>query len=156
MPFLDLVNRKGASAIYHKDASLTPCPCRTREGFRDPEWHLEHPLEPECNENGFLADPSQTTTLTVKAFVQPARSGKVASYMINVFDEFRTDDHLGIFPVVWQGIPLDFENFDKNGDDYIEYDNKRFIVVGAIKIPDPADNDVPHHYEIALRLTESV
>jgi len=154
MAFLDLVNVKGANVIYHKDASLIPCPCRTSEGFRDPIWHLEHPNEIECNENGFLEDPSATTEFTVKGFVQPTGSPKMARYMLTMFDEFRTDDHVGMFPISWQGHDLDFANFDKSGDDYLEYDGKRFIVVGSVKIPDPSDNNKGHHYECALRLAQ--
>jgi len=35
--FLALLSSNGSDAIYHRDDGATPCPCRTPEGFRDPE-----------------------------------------------------------------------------------------------------------------------
>lgn len=151
MTFVDLVNVRGVDTHYHKDDSTLVCPCRTREGFRDPVYHIEHPEAPVCNPNGFLPEINKIVDMTVKAFVQPARTGRFANRFLEIFGELRTDDHLGIFPVSWSGKRLDFDSFDDSGADYVEYNNLRFITVGSVLIPDPTSNAIMHHWELALR-----
>lgn len=38
--FLRLVDAKGVRVLFHKESLGTYCPCRTEQGFRDPEKHL--------------------------------------------------------------------------------------------------------------------
>jgi hypothetical protein len=52
--FISMIKTHGSVVTYHRDTDWIPCPCLTPEGFRDPEWHLAHPLEPVCNEAGDL------------------------------------------------------------------------------------------------------
>lgn len=154
--FIGLVSAHGSDAIYHRDQSLIPCPCRTPEGFRDPEWHEAHPLEPVCNERGFLVDPSATQNISVKAFVQPAQSTRLTrlanEYLTEMFGEVQSDDHVGIFPCEWSSIVLDFYNWSDSGEDYVVYNGRKFLVVNANLIPDPSDGNPFHHWETALRL----
>jgi hypothetical protein len=150
--FDNLVAAKGSPTIYHRDESIQPCPCRTWEGFRDPEWHEAHPNAIVCNENGFL--PGATVHLTVKAFVQPVETGRArfqAEVVVMSFGQVETDDHIGIFPISWGGIRLNFYDWGKATEDYVEYHGMRFTVVNVNLIPDPSDGDPEHHYEIALR-----
>lgn len=154
--FEALLASHGSDAIFHRDSSLVPCPCLTPEGFRDPEWHLAHPLEPVCNERGFLPDPATTVNISVKAFVQPIQSTRATrlstEYAAALFGEIQKDDHLGIFPASWGGTVLDFFNWSQSGEDYIEYYNRRFLVVNANLIPDPDDGNPRHHWELGLRI----
>lgn len=154
--FTGLLTAHASDVIYHRDDALVPCPCRTPEGFRDPEWHEAHPLEPVCNEDGMLPDPSTTVNISVKAFVQPAQSTRLTrladEYIQQLFGEIQTDDHVGIFPCVWAGTTLEFRDWSQTGADYIIYDNRKFLVVNANLIPDPSDGNPYHHWETALRL----
>ncbi len=150
--FNALLNSKGSNAIYHRESAGQDCPCLSPEGYRTPRWHLDNPLEPVCNEEGKIN--VVTTSVTVKAFVQPiatARSVRMATeYIYALFGEVRADDHFGIFPLVWSNVSLDFDDWSQSGRDYIEYDNHRYIVVSSNRIPDPSDGG-PHHYEVGLR-----
>lgn len=107
-----------------------------------------------CNENGMLAAVDE---FTVKASVQPVSAGgarrtRTSERVEALFpDEIRSDDHIGIFPVTWQGHTLDFFDFGDTGDDYILYDDRRFVVIAADKMPD-TDGDPNHHWELGLRL----
>lgn len=154
--FVALVTQRGSDALFYKADSQIPCPCRTPEGFRDPEWHDANPLEPMCNEEGMLPDPANTVSITIKAFVQPIQSTRAtrlsAEYMAQLFGEVQSDDHLGIFPESWGGTPLNFFDWSQTGDNYIEYAGRRFLVVNANLIPDPADGNPRHHWECGLRL----
>lgn len=294
--FVALVTQHGSSVLFHRADSLIPCPCRTPEGFRDPEWHEAHtytfvgtdtpppepneiynggdmiaaidyaegasatpftnhqlnaqvfqndplgsraylelgqltqsnpllpdytnaeqiawltatfptidpswwvkvyvatdsgfnhtywlidpfyavqqvsvglvipptPIQPHavplveppmCNEEGMLPDPGNTVEITVKAFVQPIQSTRAtrlsAEYAAQMFGEVQSDDHLGIFAESWGGVELNFNNWSQAGEDYIEYAGRRFLVVNANLIPDPADGNPRHHWEVALRL----
>src|SRR6266498_5426663 len=102
----------GSIAIFHREEGGTFCPCRTPEGYRDPIWHKENPLAPVCNEVGLL--PGLVTSVAVKAFIQPAQSAAVrrltTEYVNAMFGEIQGDDHLGIFPLEWGGVTLDFDN----------------------------------------------
>jgi hypothetical protein len=157
--FTGLLLLKGSDAVYHKDSGLVPCPCRTPEGFRDPEWHLAHPTEPICNEAGFLPDPTTTTNISVKAFMQPIQSTRATrlstEQLVQMFGEIQADDHLGIFPCEWSGTALDFYNWGTSGEDYVGYNGRRFTVVNANLIPDPDDGNPFHHWEIGARLISS-
>jgi hypothetical protein len=149
---LALLTDGGSDAVYHREEGGVPCPCRTPEGFRDPQWHIDNPTEPVCNEAGML--PGVVTNLAVKAFVQPATVGmrtlRSAERIQEMFGEVQRDDHFGVFPCVWNGTTLDFNDWSLVGDDYVLYDNRRFIVVASDKIAD-VDGDPNHHWEVALR-----
>lgn len=157
--FEALLNMKGSDVRYHKDSSLVPCPCRTPEGFRDPKWHLDHPSEPVCNEAGLLPDPDTTTDLIVKAFMQPIQSTRAtrlsSEQIMQMFGDVQADDHLGIFPIEWNGAGLDFYDWGSAGEDFLEYHGRRFTVVNVNLIPDPGDGNPFHHWEIAGRLISS-
>jgi hypothetical protein len=146
----------GSWATYHRDGSVTNCPCLTPEGFRDPEWHGTHPAEPVCNEAGHLVDSSTTIEIMVKAFVQPIQSTRATrlstEFLVQMFGEVEADDHAGIFPESWDGIELDFTNWSQAGDDYVFYNGRRFLVINANLIPDPDGGDPRHHWECGLRL----
>lgn len=154
--FLTLLQNKGSDVTYHKDSALVPCPCRTPEGFRDPEWHLAHPLEPVCNDAGFLSNPSTTTDLVVKAFMQPIQSTRATrlstEQLLQMFGEIQADDHLGIFPYEWQSQGIDFYDWGSSGEDYVVYHSRKFTVINANLIPDPDDGNPFHHWEIGARL----
>ena len=153
--FQSLLLTMGSDVTYHREEGGVFCPCRTPEGFRDPAWHKAHPLEPVCNEQGVLAP--DITEFGVKASVQPVRGStrRVAERAIELFGEVEQDDHLGIFPVEWQGNTLDFAKWSDAGEDYIVYDGRRFVVVAADKLPD-VDGDPNHHWEVGLRLLKPV
>lgn len=152
--FLSLLARTGSDVRFHRDDSLVPCPCRTPEGFRDPIWHLQNPLAPVCNENGML--PGASTDVIVKAFMQPIQSTRATrlstEQLQQMFGEIQADDHLGIFPVEWASTVLDFRDWGRAGEDYVEYDGRKFIVINSNLIPDPSDGNPAHHWEIGARL----
>lgn len=158
-----LVAAHGSPVRYYRDGSLVPCPCRTPEGSRDLEWHLQHALDvpppPMCNAAGMIPDPDSTADFMVKAFVQPVQSGAVRRLMSEslevMFGEVQEDDHLGIFPITWGGQRLDFTEWSATTKDFIEYHGRRFNVVSVNLIPDPADGNPEHHWEVGLRLISS-
>lgn len=154
--FVALATQHGSAVLFHRVDSLIPCPCLTPEGYRDPEWHDANPLEPVCNEEGMLPDPAHTVEITVNAFVQPIQSTRATrlstEYLTQMFGEIQQDDHLGIFPESWEGVQLNFFDWSQSGADYIEYYERRFMVVNANLIPDPADGNPRHHWEVGLRL----
>lgn len=110
-----------------------------------------------CNEAGEI--PGNAVDVMVKAFVQPIQSTRATrlstEYLQEVFGNIEADDHLGIFPVTWAGTTLDFDEWSQSGEDFIEYNGKRFFVVNSNMIPDPGDGNPNHHYEIGLRLIRS-
>jgi hypothetical protein len=116
---------------------------------------LNHTVEPICNEAGFLPG-TDIKHYQVKAFVQPIQSTRAtrlrSEELLVLFGQIEEDDHLGIFPCDWQGITLDFSDWSTSGEDWIEYVNRRFMVVNTNLIPDPADGNPFHHYEVGLRL----
>lgn len=154
--FLRLLQSNASTVKFHRDNSITPCPCRTPEGNRDPIWHLQHPASPDCNEAGFL--PGPVIEMEVKAFVQPIQSTRATrltdEYLLQMFGEVEANDHLGIFPCEWDGRTISFDDWGASGEDYVEYTNKRFTVVNVNTIPDPADGNPYHHHEVGLRLIE--
>lgn len=154
--FLATLTANGSDARYRRVDSMIPCPCLTPEGFRDPIWHSENSTQPMCDENGMLPDPAATIDVIVKAWVQPIQSTRAtrlsSEYIEQMFGQVQADDHLGIFPCLWSGNNLDFRNWSQSGEDFIEYDGQRFLVVNANKIPDPDGGDPNHHWEVGLRL----
>jgi hypothetical protein len=154
--FNTLCGQHGSDVIYHRDDATVKCPCLTPEGFRDPIWHLQHPTAAECNEAGMLTQPGTVTQVTVKAFCHPVQSGAVRrltpEQVIAIFGEVQADDHIGIFPVEWAGVTLNFYDWGRPGEDWVEYNNRRFQVVSVNLIPAPDDGNPYHHYELGLRL----
>lgn len=147
--FLNLINRRGVNVTYHKETDSLPCPCRTPEGYRDPEWHLNNPSSPECNNNGYLFNSVEFIT---RAIIIPASSGgRKARDLVQVFGEIKTDDQIGAFPLSSGSNKLDFNSFTMTGADYVVYHGHQFIVLGATLIPDPHDPSVIHHQECAMR-----
>lgn len=154
--FHTLLRQHASVVTYHRDDSVTPCPCRTKQGYRNPEWHIQNPNEPLCNEAGMLTAPGTTAEFQVKAFVQPVQSGAVrrltGEQILQMFGEIQSDDHVGFFPVEWLGHTLDFYKWGEATEDYIVYNGRRFTVVAVNLIPDPADGNPWHHWEIGMRL----
>ena len=100
--------------------------------------------------------PTNPVDVIVKAFVQPIQSTRATrlstEYIQEVFGQVEADDHLGIFPITWNGVNLKFDMWSQSGDDFIEYDGKRFFVINSNIIPDPGDGNPKHHFEVGLRL----
>jgi hypothetical protein len=155
--FLDILAIAGSSILYNRQAEDNPCPCRTPEGYRDPIWHLQHPNSAMCNEAGFLPSPNDVN-LTVKAIFTPIQSTRAtrlrSQYILADFGEIETGDHLGIFPGSWAGVTLNFYDWGTSGDDYLEHDGRRFMVIHSNAIPDPDGGDF-HHWEVGCRLISS-
>jgi hypothetical protein len=158
--FVALCRVHGSDFIYHRDESWYPCPCRTIQGFRDPIWHIKNPDAPVCNENGFLSDPLVISDFHAKGFIQPVQSGAVrrltTEQIIQLYGEIQTDDHIALVPCEWQGKALDFTNWGLATEDWLEYNARRFTVVNSNLIPDPADGNPFHHWEVGLRLIGDV
>lgn len=156
--FKTLLLTKASDVRFHRSESMIPCPCRTPQGFRDLEWHLQNPGQPRCNQDGFLPDPSSTVDLIVKAFMQPIQSTRATRLsteeLLQMFGEVQADDHLGIFPCDWSSTTLNFRDWGRAGEDYIEYAGQRFTVVNANLIPDPDDGNPFHHWECGVRLVD--
>jgi hypothetical protein len=119
---------------------------------------LQHPTDPICNEAGMLSNPDSTTELIVKGFVQPVQSAAVrrltSEMLLQMFGGVQADDHIGIFPVVWNNVTLNFYDWGRSGEDYLTYNGREFIVVSSNLIPDPSDGNPFHHWETGLRLAE--
>jgi len=151
--FISLLSVDGSDAVFHREDGGADCPCLSPEGYRNPQWHKDHPGSPVCNEVGQL--PGVVNAFAIKGFVQPAQSAAVrrltTEYINAMFGEVRTDDHLGIFPLEWSGHTLDFEDWSQAGEDFVMYEGKRYLVVNANKKPD-ASGGGPHHWEVGLRL----
>lgn len=157
--FIQLVTAHGSTVLFHKDSSMVACPCRTPEGYRDPEWHAEHPEAVMCNEKGMLPEPGSTTEITLKAFMQPIQSTRATrlstEQLIQMFGVIQADDHLGIFPESWGSMPLDFYDWSESGEDFVIYNGRKFTCVNANLIPDPSDGNPRHHWELGFRLITS-
>jgi hypothetical protein len=155
--FISILEKGGSQVIYNKRIEDTPCPCRTPEGYRDPIWHLQHPNSPICNEAGFLPSPNDVK-VTIKGFVQPIQSTRAtrlrSEFLLEDIGEIETGDHLGIFPGSYAGATLNFYDWGVSGEDWIEWEGRRYTVVHANKIPDP-DGGGFHHWEVGLRLISS-
>jgi len=154
-----LLSVHGSDARYHRAVSTVACPCRTPEGFRDPEWHLAAPPgTPVCDEDATLPDSGELVDVIVKAFIQPIQSTRATrlseEYITQMFGTILADDHLGIFPVRWNSVKLDFLDWPQSGSAYVEYFGRKFLVVNANLIPDPSDGNPEHHWELGLRLID--
>lgn len=153
---VSLLTSVGSDVIFHRESGGDPCPCRTPEGFRDPDWHVDNPLAPVCNEDGYLN--VDVVEFVTKASIQPvaATRGVVrrAERASDLLGEIEIDDHIGIFPVVWGAHTLNFTDWDASGSDYIIYDGRRFLAVSSDKLPD-IDGDPDHHFEVGLRLIKT-
>lgn len=173
--FDNLVRAHGSAVTFHREEGGVDCPCKTLTGrdFRWPKWHVDNPPgtpnpllnyapfngynPPVCNEQG--QQPGTITDMTIKAFVQPVQSARSTrmggEYLDALFPgELRSDDHLGIFPMTFDGVALNFEDWGQSGEDFVIYDGKRWLVVSSNKIPDPGDGN-PHHWECGLRLIKT-
>lgn len=163
--FISLTERKGSNALFHRDYSSIPCPCRTPEGYRDPAWHLANPDFPVCNMGGFLpANDNEIVNIAIKGFIQPLLGqGRRIQQTVGQFEEMlgniEVSDHYCMFPVTWGGSLLDFSNWSRTGDEYIEYIGQyfthRFIITGATLIPDPATGEMGHHWECLAKIQEN-
>lgn len=153
--FQSLLMTMGSDVTYHREEGGAPCPCLTPEGFRSPAWHKANPFAPVCNERGILAPV--VIEFAVKASVQPVRSStrRVGERAVELFGEVEQDDHIGIFPVNWNGHALAFNDWSEAGEDFIVYNARRFYAVSADKLPD-VDGDPDHHWEVGLRLLKPV
>lgn len=154
--FLSVLSANGQDATYRREQGGTPCPCLTPEGYPDMEWHEDNPTAPMHNEQGMI-DPV-VIEAAVKAFIQPIQSTRATrlsgEYIFSMFGEVQADDHLGIFPLEWGNVVLNFYDWSQAGEDFIMYDGRRFLVVNANKIPDPSGGDF-HHWEVGLRLMKT-
>jgi hypothetical protein len=107
---------------------------------------------PVCNAEGKLP---VITEIPIKGFVQPAQSTRATrlsdEFIQQMFGTVRADDHFGILPLAWNGQTLDFSDWSQNGPDYILYHGRKFFIVNANIIPDPA-NGADHHAEVGLRV----
>jgi hypothetical protein len=85
--------------------------------------------------------------------IQSTRATRLSTeQLIQMFGEIQADDHLGILPYEWLGVVLNFREWGRAGEDYVEYNGQRFTVVNANLIPDPSDGNPSHHWEIGCRL----
>jgi len=109
-----------------------------------------------CGPDGMLPDVDNTIHMNVRAFVQPVTSARGAKLPVEFLPQLfgvdiEADDHIGLFPHEWNGIRLEFWDWGRSAEDFIEYDGRRFTVVNANLIPDPS-GDPRHHWECGLRL----
>lgn len=157
--FDTVVGMHGSTMIFHRSDSVLPCPCRTPEGFRDMGWHAQHPDEPVCNEQGMLEDIAKLIHMEIKGWAQPVTSARGAKLpdesILTMFGEVQADDHIGILPESWNGVPLEFYGWSRSGEDYIIYNARKFFSVNANLIADPATGNPRHHWEVGLRLISS-
>lgn len=111
---------------------------------------------PTCDAEGKIENP--LWKIPTKAFVQPVQSGAVrrltTEALAQMFGEIQSDDHLGIFPCSWLGRDIDFTDWSLSTRDYVLYDGRKFTVVSTNLIPDPADGNPKHHWEVGLRLID--
>jgi len=158
--FTALLQSHASDVRFFRSESSVLCPCLTPEDNRDPSWHAARPSEPVCDPSGHLLDPAATTDLIVKGFIQPvtgARGARLpAETVVNLFGgeigvEIQADDQIGILPCAWGGVNLNFFEWGRSGEDFIEYAGRRFTVVNANLIPDVNGNPY-HHWEVGLRL----
>ena len=157
--FIALLNAHGSDAIFHRDESITQCPCVTPEGFRDPEWHDANSTAPVCNERGFLPDPGTTIDLTVKAFVQPSQSTRATrmspEYISAMFGEIQEGDHIGIFPCIWGTATVEFYDWGQSGEDWVFYNGRYYTIIAANLFAAPDTGESRHHWEVGMRLRDT-
>ncbi len=154
--FINLVTAHGSMGVFHRESGGTDCLCISPEGYRSPEWHLDNPSEPVCNEQGKLG--LTIINVAIKGFFQPVQSSRATrlstEYVEQLFGQLETDDYLLIAPLEWGGVTFNFNDWDQSGEDYILYMNRRYFVVNTNLLPDPGDGS-PHHHEIGLRLVKT-
>jgi hypothetical protein len=106
-----------------------------------------------------LTDTSTSTEINVRAFVHPVQAGAVrrltSEQLQEMFGEIETDDHVGFFPVWWDGTFLNFYDWGQSAEDIVKYNGRDFTVVAVNLLPDPADGNPWHHWEVGLRLISS-
>lgn len=114
-----------------------------------------------CNPAGMIPADNPLAEFQAKGFIQPVQSGAVRKLtteaLTQLFGEIQTDDHLGILPVFWNHHHLNFSSWGESLEDWIVYldpvnGDRKFTVVSANLIPDPADGNPSHHWEVGLRL----
>lgn len=151
--FIQLLTIHGSPVIFHREEGGTDCPCLTPEGFRDPAWHVANPNAPVCNADGKIP---VITQISLKGFVQPAQSTRATRLssedLQQLFGTIRVDDHIGILPCEWNGQVLNFDDWSQNGEDWIECNNVRYLIVNVNILPDPSDGNPNHHVEAGLRV----
>ena len=76
-------------------------------------------------------------------------------YLIQMFGEIQEGDHIGIFPCVWEGAQLNFYEWSQNGDDWVLYNSRYYMVVAANLFAEPDTGYPRGHWEIGLRLAET-
>jgi Concanavalin A-like lectin/glucanases superfamily len=158
-----IYRHSGSGPYYYvgqKDVVSNPAPNRVFiDNYLDSELVQQNPPNYICNEAGYLPG-GNVIDMIVKAFVQPAISTRRhmprEQFEILFAGDVQEDDHLGIFPCIWSGTTLDFDDWSRSGEDFIEYRGRRFIVVSASMIPDPSNGAVDHHWELGLRLTDKM
>jgi hypothetical protein len=154
--FIALLASHGSDVRFRRDDSATPCPCLTKQGYRDPVWHVQHPAAAVCNQAGMLTDLGGTTDLVIKGFVQPVQAGAVrrltTEQIMQMFSEVQSDDHIGFFPVVWAGTAINFYQWGMSTEDRVTYNARDYTAVSVNLIPDPSDGNPWHHWEVGLRL----
>lgn len=149
--FDKLCQTKGSPVTYVKETGGTTCPCVSALGYRDPQWHIDHPAEPVCNEVGKLGVTRKSVNF--KAFVQPVNAGATrrltSEQLASIFGEVEGDDHIIIMPLSHAGV--DFEPYDwsRAGEQFLSYYGRRFTVVNVNRIDIQGE---PHHFELGLRL----
>jgi hypothetical protein len=154
--FVSLCTLHGSDVFIHRDDSITVCPCLSPEGFRNPVWHLQNPTAAMCDAAGMIPAPGTLLEITIKGFCQPVQSGAVrrlvSEYVLSMFGEIQTDDHIALLPCSWGSTQLNFFDWGQAGEDWIRYNNRKFQVVSTNLIPDPSDGNPRHHWELGLRL----
>jgi hypothetical protein len=143
----------GIPVKVHIENDIRPCPCVTPEGFRDPLWHLANPDAPECNNAGYITGG---TDYIVNGFILPAASRGQINYITEMFGEIRTGDRIGVLPVSAGNYTFDFSTWDSAGENFIYAQGNQYQVVGYTLIPSPDNTNIPHHWELALRLQNPV
>lgn len=157
--FIALLNMHGGVVQFHRDDSVTICPCVTPEGFRDPEWHDANPTAPVCDERGYLSDPSSSTDLVIRGFVQPSQSTRATrmspEYLEQMFGEIQMGDHIGIFPTEWNGVTISLYDWSQSGEDWVKFNDRYYFVVAANLHSSPDTGFPDHHWECGLRLIDT-
>lgn len=104
--------------------------------------------QPTTIHHGILEDRD------IKGFVQPAfisTRSRSNQLLMESFGEIQADDHIGIFPIMYNNFEIDFSDWSNSGTDWIEFNGMRFIAVAWNQLPAPDNTSVNHHWEIALR-----
>lgn len=145
-----IIATRGSMVTVHVEQNASVCPCRTPEGFRDPIWHKTNPLAPQCNAEAYIQSAIEYNLM---ALVMPASSRGSINYLTQLFGEIKTNDHVGVFPVLINGeVNVDYSQWDRSGSNYILYNGLKFFVAGWNLLPNPYNTKVMDHWELGLRL----